>query len=476
MLFNSLEFLILVIVTFVVYYLLPTKALQVMLLIIASFVFYAFHNPMLLLLLILSASINAICSYNVYLNYNVSDYLKKVWAISGIAINLVVLAFFKYFGLIVITFVDVSSVSNNIVNLILTIPLPIGISFFTFQGISLVVDVYSKNIDLRTMEKIHGKGFVKTHIIDSIFYICFFPQLVAGPIVKAKDFYPQITKKSFNKINWHSSIQSLILGYFFKTVIADNLNSQTFWLSYPYFERFSSFNIVGFLFGYSIQIFADFQGYSLIAIGIASLFGYHLRINFNFPYIATSIKEFWVRWHISLSSWLRDYLYIPLGGNRKGKSREYFNIMTVMLLGGLWHGAAWSYLIWGAWHAMGIIVERLLLKKILQNKTILPLAKIIYVFVFVTIGWLFFKLPDFLAVIKLGEAFINNMNMKVAPYFLLIIAIYSLPVLLYHINAFRIENGKGKPNKIIQSFILGVMLFLIVTNMGAPSEFIYFQF
>lgn len=476
MLFNSFEFIILLAFTFIIYYSLRNKFLQVLTLIISSFVFYAFNRPILLLLLILSSSINAICSYQVYATENVSNFKRKVWAIFGIILNLLVLAFFKYSGLIVNTFWGTGEIDSTVVNFLITIPLPIGISFFTFQGISLVVDVYTNKIDLKTMEKVHGDKFAKMHIFDSIFYICFFPQLVAGPIVKAKDFYPQITIKHFRNINWHSALQSLILGYFFKTVIADNLNSQTFWLSYPYFESYSTINILGFLFGYSMQIFADFQGYSLIAIGIATLFGYHLRINFNFPYIATSLKDFWTRWHISLSSWLRDYLYFPLGGNRKGTRREYFNIIAVMLLGGMWHGAAWSYLIWGAWHGLGIVLERPFLKIRSSNNSLNHFIRMMLIFSFVTIGWLFFKLPDFKTVIVLCNTLLNNINLKIAPYFIMIIIIYSIPVIFYHINAFYVERGHKILSEKLQSVILGFMLFLIITNMGAPSEFIYFQF
>ncbi|MFN9911764.1 MAG: MBOAT family O-acyltransferase, partial [Pirellulaceae bacterium] len=218
--------------------------------------------------------------------------------------------------------------------------------FYTFHGISLLVDVF-RGRNLETFER--DKSLYR-HLADTLLYLVFFPQLIAGPIIKAKEFYPQVTLKSIRQVDYQGSVRLLILGLFLKTVVADNLSEQTFWIAYPYFLGKSSADLLLLLYGYSAQIFADFAGYSLIAIGLARLLGYQLPDNFHFPYLASSIGEFWRRWHISLSSWLCDYLYIPLGGNQKGAVRTYFNLIIVMFLGGLWHGAAWSFAIWGLWH------------------------------------------------------------------------------------------------------------------------------
>lgn len=343
MLFNSFPFIFLVLITLFFYYNKRFIRYQIYILIISSFIFYAYGQPFLLLLLIISASINAVTSYLVY--YEGKANLKKIYAIVGVVFNIFILSAFKYspfFGIMINNFFSFESIGEFLI----AIPLPIGISFYAFQGISLVVDLYKnkeKNSDSNF--KI-SKNFVE-HYIKTIFFISFFPQLVAGPVLKANHFYPQIVTKFFKEINFESTIKILILGYFLKMVIADNLKDQTFWMTYPYFEAYSSITLITLLFGYSIQIFADFAGYSLIAIGIAKLFGYELPQNFNFPYISKSFSEFWTRWHISLSSWLKEYLYIPLGGNKRGTIMTYTNVAIVMLLGGFWHGAAWSYMVWG---------------------------------------------------------------------------------------------------------------------------------
>ncbi|MEQ8682884.1 MAG: MBOAT family O-acyltransferase, partial [Cyclobacteriaceae bacterium] len=219
---------------------------------------------------------------------------------------------------------------------LIAIPLPIGISFFTFQGISLLVDAYRNRAG--TSDQIRVLPFWKLLFHTSL-YISLFPQLVAGPIVKAHDFYPQIRTKYLSGIQWNYVFQHVVTGYFLKMVVADNLKDFTGELVWPSFERFSSVELLVYLFGYSMQIFADFAGYSLIAIGISGLFGYIIPQNFNFPYVASGFSDFWKRWHISLSTFLKEYLYIPLGGNRKGRVRTYLNLMIVMALGGLWHGA-----------------------------------------------------------------------------------------------------------------------------------------
>jgi alginate O-acetyltransferase complex protein AlgI len=194
-------------------------------------------------------------------------------------------------------------------------------------------------------------------------------------------------------------------------VIADSLKEFTFWISFPHFQGFKTLPLLAMLFGYSCQIFADFAGYSLIAIGLAKLFGYDLLKNFDFPYISTSFKEFWKRWHISLSSFLMEYLYIPLGGNRKGKTRTYINLLLTMFLGGLWHGAAWSYAVWGTFHGMALAIERFLGDKVrLKKNFALEVLKGLMVFTFVTLAWLLLKLPQFAHVIHYFRSLVKNVG------------------------------------------------------------------
>ncbi|MEZ6126145.1 MAG: MBOAT family O-acyltransferase [Planctomycetaceae bacterium] len=263
--------------------------------------------------------------------------------------NLATLAFFKYSGLLSKTFLQPIH-NGQLTDLLAAIPLPIGVSFFTFQGISLLIDTYrarsDQQLSILVSERHSGRW------LDVALFISFFPQLVAGPIVKAHDFLPQIKPKSRRDLDWTYIFRTLTTGYFLKMVVADNLKLYTAWIEFPVFHTKSTLTLLTMLFGYSMQIFADFAGYSLIAIGVAAIFGYRLISNFDFPYISTSFSEFWRRWHVSLSSFLKEYLYIPLGGNRSGRLRTYRNLLLTMILGGLWHGAAWSYAIWGLAHGL----------------------------------------------------------------------------------------------------------------------------
>ncbi len=471
MLFNSFPFILLVALTLILYYNKYLMKYQIYILIASSFVFYAYGQPYLLLLLLISASINAVVSYNVYFE-NIKK-KKKFYALSGVVFNVAVLSFFKYspmFGRIIEDFANLSTLGDFLI----TIPLPVGISFYTFQGISLVVDLYRSNHQNECPLFRVEKNF-KKHYINTIFFISFFPQLVAGPIVKAYQFYSQIQIKELKDINFEKAFKILIVGYFLKMVIADNLKDQTFWMAYPYFEAFSSLTLLTLVFGYSMQIFSDFAGYSLIAIGVAKLYGYNLPKNFNYPYLSVSFADFWSRWHISLSSWLKEYLYIPLGGNRKGSYRTYVNLFIVMLLGGFWHGAALSYLIWGGLHGMLLVIERIVKDYIsLPSNIILHFLKMLFVFTLVSFAWLLFKLPEFhQAWLYLNNLLYNWSGMH-RKDILMLIFFYSIPIVLYHIN-YLCRRKMGK-NYLDNSYIYAILLFLIITNSGSSSEFIYFQF
>jgi alginate O-acetyltransferase complex protein AlgI len=267
------------------------------------------------------------------------------------------------------------------------------------------------------------------------------------------------------------------MGYFLKMVVADNLKDFTFWISFPYFQSMSTLTLIVMLFGYSCQIFADFAGYSLIAIGLAGLFGYRFNDNFNFPYIATSFREFWKRWHISLSSFLMEYLYFPLGGNRKGKVRTYINLMITMVLGGLWHGAAVSYAVWGAFHGGALAMERFLSEKfkIGVSKAFL-IFKGMFVFFFVTLAWLLFKLPEFKDVVLYMTSLKRNFWLMDRYNLIAYVLLYSSPVVIYH-AAYLMKprvNWQGY-RRWGYAFYAG-MIFLIVTNSGSTGSFIYFQF
>jgi alginate O-acetyltransferase complex protein AlgI len=468
MLFNSIQFVFLVVVTTMLFYIPILRPLQSFILIIASFIFYASNEPILLLLLLFSISINILTSYFVY--HGEPNY-RKAYAALGVVLNLGILAFFKYSPLGGRTFFTESS---SLGNFLLSIPLPIGISFFTFQGITLLVDTL-RNEDHRRKFMLPHRSLPR-HALNTSLYIGFFPQLIAGPIVKAHEFIPQIKPKFVSDIDWEYCFRHLLTGYFFKMVVADSLKDQTFWLAYPYFEGFGSSMLLMMLFAYSMQIFADFAGYSLIAIGTAGLFGYRIPENFNFPYISRSLSEFWRRWHISLSSFLKEYLYFSLGGNRKGNIRTYINLMVVMLLGGLWHGAAWSYMIWGGFHGVALATERFFSGRVqLPAHPFVDLLRIFTVFIFITFAWLLFKLPEFSHVILFVKAIVNNTGWIKSYHAIYVMVIYCFPVIIYHLH-YLFRTHVEIYSKWLIPIVYGAMLFLIITNSASAGKFVYFQF
>tara|TARA_Y100001980_G_C14556800_1_gene350500 strand:+ start:26142 stop:27458 length:1317 start_codon:yes stop_codon:yes gene_type:complete len=438
-----------------------------MVLIVASFVFYSWHFPVLTFLLAVSILINAFLSWAIVQRLK----RKKELVTLGVILNLAILIFFKYSPLIGVTFIRDDSWSDFLIS----IPLPIGISFFTFQGISLLVDAY-RNTE-GTSDQVRVLPFWKL-LFNTSLYISLFPQLVAGPIVKARDFYPQIKTKYLSGVRWNYVFQHVVTGYFLKMVVADNLKDFTGELVWPAFERFSSIELLVYLFGYSMQIFADFAGYSLIAIGISGLFGYIIPQNFNFPYVASGFSDFWKRWHISLSTFLKEYLYIPLGGNRKGRGRTYLNLMVVMALGGLWHGAAWSYMVWGTFHGLALVTERFLNNRGLSSlHPVYTIIKSMWVFFCVSLAWLLFKLPEFNHVIAWFKALSSNGSLYTDEIPLLYIFTLSFPVILYH--GWYLVSEKNRGNVFREKFkpaLLGAMITLIILNSGSPIDFIYFQF
>lgn len=467
--FTSWSFAGLVCVTFILYYFPKLNPYQFLILILSSLLFYSFNQPRLVLLLVVSACVNTLASYMV--TYGRTAGRRKLSAVLGVGLNLALLIFFKYGPLFGRTFFPSR---NDIGQFLVTIPLPIGISFFTFKGISLVVDAF-RNRRTPDAPALVAPSLAD-HFLSSFLFLSFFSQLLAGPIVKAGDFLPHIKSKYLNDIDREYVFRKLVAGYFLKMVIADNLKDQTFWIAYPYFQAMSSLTLATMMFGYSFQIFADFAGYSLIALGITALFGYKLEENFNFPYLSSSFAEFWRRWHISLSSFLKNYLYIPLGGNRKGTVRTYANLMITMFLGGLWHGAAWSYLVWGSFHGAALAIERFFKERFSLPPTMLiGTLKIVCVFLFVTFAWLLFKLPDFTQAVDYVKAMRSNTRTPNNYPIIMFTIIYSIPVVLYHgLHAVKIK-GNARIEK-YEFLLYGAMIFLILTNSGSSGVFIYFQF
>lgn len=489
MLFNSWEFAVLLAVTFALYYAPWSrgrhgKAWQVTLALAASVIFYGWEDPRLIVLLAVSCVGNSVATARIIVHKVAGDEARvKYWTRLAVILNLALLAVFKYAPFVagMIPFLP-----SSWVEAVKGIPLPIGISFYTFHGISMIVDVARGEVTREGDAMLSRGGRFAKGVRDIGFYLLFFPQLVAGPIVKAKQFWPQIAAKRFEHIPWQHVIRTLILGYFLKVFVADNLSEQTAMLTIGTRELASSgpFFLVPLLYGYTLQIFADFGGYSLIAIGLAALFGYRFPENFNFPYLSRSITEFWRRWHMSLSAWLRDYLYIPLGGNRKGEGRTYVNLFLVMLLGGLWHGAEWKFALWGTLHGLLLAIERFLTRRRgkLEDTTAGSVRSVfgtLYTFHAVTLLWLTFLMPDMAHIRAFFEG-VSGGNRAISGPPLFSLLFYGTPVVLYHVWGWLREHRPGLPDRLAHPLIEGsihaLMIFLLVTNPGAPRGFIYFQF
>ena len=485
MIFSSFNFLFIFLpVVLVIYHVVLRKSAycQIIFLTFCSLYFYAYSNLHDLPILILSIMVNSL--FLIYIINNDRSNISKIAYLLGITFNVGLLVFFKYTYLLSSYFLNESDYSD-IVDITKKIPLPIGISFFTFHAISLMVDVWRGKVP--TLDMLIKHGNKKLFNLQIWFYISFFPQSLAGPIVKGHDFFPQIGLKKFYDINIYRSVKFLIIGYFLKSFIADNISESLSSVDPFHFIVMSKLDLAMLLYGYSIQIFSDFAGYSFIAMGLAGLFGYNLPINFNYPYISRSITEFWRRWHISLSSWLKEYLYIPLGGSKRGIFRTYINLFITMLLGGLWHGAAWTFGLWGALQGTLLILERIWKpsKLVIGNSQEiiisrwLDLFKIFIIFNIISVLWLFFRLPDFNSVIIYARCFIHN-PWYIDFGYLYIVLIYGIPIFLYHAKRYQRDlSNKDLPlfnSKNSEMVALGFMLFLTISNYGPTIKFIYFQF
>ena len=359
------------------YFIMPNLKVKNALLIVASLIFYGFGEPIYVLLMIASIIVNYLFGLFEYLAYTKNhSAVQKLMFVISIVVNIGVLGVFKYAGFFVENINYVTGLSIHVPS----ITLPIGISFFTFQALSYVIDVYRK------------PEMVQKNLFKLILYISFFPQLIAGPIIRYNEIQKQIDNRVSTIDKTAEGISKFIRGLTKKLIIANaagHIADSVFALN------INEYNFIVAWAGaiaYAIQIYYDFSGYSDMAVGLGKMFGFEFCMNFNYPYIAKSITEFWRRWHISLSSWFRDYVYIPLGGNRVSKSRHIFNLMVVWFLTGLWHGAAWNFVAWGLYYGIILIIEKYILSPVLDK---LPsVVRHIYSIVLVVIGWVLFFSPS----------------------------------------------------------------------------------
>lgn len=466
MLFNSYQFLYFFIGVTALFFLLPHKIRWVLLL-SASCFFYMFFKPEYILILLFTIIIDYYAG--IFIERQTEKTKKKKFLIASLVANIGVLALFKYYNFLntnISGLLNVFDVKNPIPYL--NIILPIGLSFHTFQAMSYTIEVYRGN---QKAEKHFG--------IYSL-YVMFYPQLVAGPIERPQNILHQFyERKEFNFDNAVLGTNLIFIGLFKKMVIADRL---AVYVNQVYQNLDTSNTISAWMAAvfFSFQIYCDFSGYSDIARGTAKFMGYDLMLNFNRPYLSRSVSEFWTRWHISLSSWFKDYLYIPLGGNRVSKMKLYRNIFVVFLISGLWHGANFTFIIWGGLHALFVVIESLV-PKVKSQIVFTKLIQQAIVFILVTVAWVFFRastLSEALQMIKLmfsadisfnltelsaGKGPFNLLLSLVAVVFLFLI--YFLPAEM-----------RFKNLKLNIAFLTTVIFLLFILSKDAQGEFIYFQF
>ena len=435
-------------------------------LVLASLFFYAWGEPVLVLLMIASVLLNWFCGKRISACSGIG---RKIWLFIAVAGDLSALGYYKYADFMIRT---VNGLLGRELFVSPQVALPIGISFFTFQAISYVADVQ------------RGKTEAAPHLMDTALYISFFPQLIAGPIVKYRDIHQQIEKRTVSRERTAEGFRRFIFGLGKKVLIANVLGLcvDTVYSYNPELIDPRAAWIAAV--AYTFQIYYDFSGYSDMAIGLGRMFGFDYPENFNYPYMSSSISEFWRRWHISLGVWFREYVYIPLGGNRKGKARTFLNLAVVFLLTGLWHGANISFVLWGLYHGFFIIIERAGLGKILDKKRFIGM---LYCFLAVTFSWVLFRLED-------GEAAAMIVSRMIRPWHYLQIAMIPTDAYLDLKTAVMLivsaagagvlrggipEKWKERwKNSVAEAVFCTAVLILCIAAIASDTynPFIYFQF
>lgn len=470
MLFDTVEFWLFFAIALVVMAALPNRPAKLAL-VLFSYVFYAFWDVRFIALLAGSTIANYLFGL---LIESANERSRKRALILSIVFNLALLAFFKYYNFFIASFAAVTGISPD--NLLLRITLPVGISFITFEGIAYAMDVYRRHIPAVRKP------------VDFAVFISFFPHLVAGPIIRPADFFPQLHQRAVvgeSDARW--GLREILKGLLKKVVLADFFGP----IADAYFggSQYQGADVaawVGVL-AFSFQIYFDFSGYTDIARGCACLLGYRFPPNFERPYLSQNITEFWRRWHISLSSWLRDYLYVPLGGNRKGEFRTYVNLIIVMGLGGLWHGASWNFAIWGLYHGALLSLNRYW-RKVVESRgwgdvadhSLLSPLWILVTFLLVTIGWIPFRAPTLEASVETFRSMLLGPlpRLSDAPDGFLV-AIAACAIWCFVDGNRRIQNwlSEASPRWIsVSAVVLAAVVLQVYGQFGVEVPFIYFQF
>lgn len=467
MLFNSIHFLFFFPVVLILYYSIPAKYRWTLLL-IASYYFYMSWNAEYMFLILFTTVISYWSAIRIEKAEKKS--VRRFYMYFSVLGSLAVLILFKYYNFFTFNLNQLSAWLNSGIEIpYLDFLLPVGISFYTFQTLSYTLDVYK------------GEKEVERHFGIYALYVSFFPQLVAGPIERSTHFMPQLKKHHpFKLENFQKGMKWIIAGFFMKLVIADRL---ALYVDSVYnnvgAHGSATYALSSFLFAF--QIYGDFAGYSSIAIGTAKLMGYDLMENFRRPYLATTLTDFWRRWHISLSTWFRDYVYIPLGGNRVSKGRRVSNLMITFLVSGFWHGASWNFIIWGGIHGLILVLESMYFRKIKVSFPGLRILKGLLIFVIVDFAWIFFRantIEDSLTIVR--GIFNWDQSSLFLNYETLFYGLIGLVILWLHdlIQEHKLSNrwfGSNKPilSGLYYSFLVFLILSIGVLNGG---QFIYFQF
>lgn len=476
MLFNSAIFLIFALIFFIILYFVHKRGnvkLRWFFLVAASFFFYGWWDWRFLFLILGSGFIDFFAAHGI-VKY---PGRKKLFLVLSILGNLGSLAVFKYSGFIASNIDALTHLIGLDTHLYENVPefmliLPVGISFYTFQSMSYTIDIYK------------GKLRPTNSMLHFFAYLALFPQLVAGPIVRARDLIPQLTRVRFTtEIERWNGLKLIAIGFFKKVVLADNIGPMvnTAFSNVHQTESSSFWWLI--MIGFGFQIYFDFSGYSDIARGLAKWMGLHFRINFNHPYHSASLREFWTRWHISLSTWFRDYVYIPLGGSRKGRFNAYLFMWITMVVSGLWHGASWNFVIWGAIHALFLTLERVTKWTFLFNRTALTrIFSIIITNIIVLVAWVFFRADDMDTALyvlskmfSFGETgdFLMNSTIRLGGY---MVAFSVLIEVILKIKSNPLFFLKGKQKRIVDVIYVSVLILAAIYFRGEGNEFIYFQF
>lgn len=459
---------------FIVVYLLLQRRTTARLMFVTLFSYYFYYKSSGTYFFLLAVVTVSDFLLALLMEHTVTRWKRKLWVVVSLCVNLGLLCYFKYTNFLLECWASLTGGSFSMLDIFL----PVGISFFTFQSLSYTIDVYRREIK------------PLTNLLDYAFYVSFFPQLVAGPIVRARDFIPQIRRPLFvSDEMFGRGIFLIVSGLFKKAVISD-------YISVNFVERifdnptlYSGIeNLMG-VYGYALQIYCDFSGYSDMAIGIALLLGFHFNINFDSPYKSASVTEFWRRWHISLSSWLRDYLYISLGGNRKGKVRQYVNLIITMFLGGLWHGASWNFVLWGVLHGVALAVHKFWMsltgrKKGEQSHGIRRFFGVVVTFHFVCFCWIFFRNADFATSVDMLRQIFTVFRPQLLPQLLAgYWEVFALMGLGYVLHFLPDSWERACTKTVIRLPLLGkavlmiALIYLVIQMKSSDIQpFIYFQF